>query len=144
MPKSSIQFFSEDIPFILKNKGKIRQWLDTTIRHEGKHTGMLNFIFCSDSYLLNINRQYLNHDTYTDIITFDTSEEKKEISGDIFISIERVKENAVKFGVSEFDEVCRIVIHGTLHLIGYKDKSKADKALMTQKEDQYLSARSSV
>ncbi|RYD80053.1 MAG: rRNA maturation RNase YbeY, partial [Sphingobacteriales bacterium] len=95
-------------------------------------------------YLLGINQQYLNHDTYTDIITFDNSDVEKQIVSDIFISIERVKENAKTFKTNEFDEVCRIMIHGTLHLLGYKDKGKAAKTLMTQKEDEYLSYRSLV
>lgn len=141
MSYSKISFFSEDISFTLKDKTKVRNWIQSAIRAEGYSTGTLNFIFCSDSYLLTINQQYLNHDTYTDIITFDTSEEENKIEGDIFISIERVRENAKQFNTQTADELHRVIIHGVLHLLGYKDKSKKDKDLMTQKEDQYLSTR---
>src|SRR5690606_38045072 len=122
MAKAKIHFFTEDIAFTLKQKSQYRSWLAHAITEE-KHTlRELNFIFCSDDYRLSINRQYLNHDTYTDIITFDHSEEEEEdISGDLFISIERVKENALKYEVSDRDEVHRVMIHGTLHLLGYTD-----------------------
>ena len=98
----------------------------------------LNYIFCSDAYLLQINQQYLNHDTYTDIITFDNSEQEKVIVGDIFISAERISENALKFKVPEANEMHRVIIHGALHLLGYKDKTAESKKLMTQMEDNYL------
>src|ERR1700744_2015513 len=140
MPK--ISFFEEDIQFKLKNKAQVRQWITDTIIAEGYKLKELTYIFCSDAYLLQINQQYLDHDTYTDIITFDNSEEDGEITGDIFISIERIRENAKKFSVSETDELHRVVIHGTLHLLGYKDKTAASKEKMTQKEDEYLSKRS--
>jgi len=137
----AIQFFTESVSYNLPQKTKIRNWIKATIEKESYQLQELNFIFCSDDYLLGINQQYLNHDTYTDIITFDNSEEEKQIIGDIFISIDRIKENAKTFNTSTFDEVCRIMIHGTLHLLGYKDKGKAAKTLMTQKEDEYLSLR---
>lgn len=137
-----ISFFAEDIDFTLKNKQKIRQWIVNTVKEEGfVRIAELNFVFCSDSYLLDINKQYLNHDTYTDIVTFDNSGQEHVITGDIFISIDRVRDNAFKFGVSEWDELCRVIIHGVLHLCGYLDKKKADKILMTQKEDVYLKKR---
>jgi len=98
-------------------------------------------VLCSDAYLLAINQQYLHHDTYTDIVTFDNSGRGDTIEGDIFISIDRVAENARKFAVPERDELHRVIIHGILHLCGYGDKKKADKALMTGKEDFYLSRR---
>ena len=138
---AAISFFTESVTYNLPQKLKIKKWLKTSIEKEGFKLGELNFIFCSDEYLLGINQQYLNHDTYTDIITFDNSEEEKLIVSDIFISIERVKENAITFKTDAFDEVCRIMMHGTLHLLGYKDKGKAAKALMTQKEDEHLSYR---
>jgi len=138
---SAINFFQEDITFSLKNKIKLRNWIKQTIASEGKKLEELNFIFCSDSYLLEINQQYLNHNTFTDIITFDNSDDPELIVGDIFISYERICENAHKFSVSISDELHRIIIHGTLHLLGYKDKTKADKAIMTQKEDEYLQKR---
>ena len=142
MALKDITFFSEDIVFTLKDKAKVRTWIDSTIKSEGyKRIGELNFIFCSDAYLLDINKQYLNHDTYTDIVTFDSSEEEDVISGDIFISIERIRENAEKFNVSERDELHRVIIHGVLHLCGYYDKKKDDKELMTSKENEYLDKR---
>lgn len=141
MSRSKISFFSEDTDFTLKQKTNIRTWINTVITTEGKSSGYLNLIFCSDSYLLNINQQYLNHDTYTDIITFDSSEKEGWIEGDVFISIDRVRENASNFGISEKDEIHRVIVHGILHLLGYKDKGKNDKELMTSKEDYYLSQR---
>ncbi|WP_103905659.1 rRNA maturation RNase YbeY [Sphingobacterium lactis] len=137
-----IQFFSEDIEFTLKNKQKVREWIGNSIKAEGfKRIGELNFVFCSDAYLLEINKQYLNHDTYTDIVTFDSSESADTIAGDIFISVDRTRENAAKFGVSETDELHRVIIHGVMHLCGYYDKKKEDKALMTEKENTYLAKR---
>lgn len=137
----AISFFEEDITFKLKNKALVRQWIVNTIINEGFKLKELNYIFCSDAYLLQINQQYLNHDTYTDIITFDNSEEEGKIISDIFISIERISENARKFNVSETDELHRVIIHGTLHLLGYKDKTAGDKQIMTEKENFYLSKR---
>lgn len=142
MALKDIQFFSEDIDFTVKDKQKIRTWIAETIKAEGfKRVGELSFVFCSDAYLLEINKQYLNHDTFTDIVTFDSSEDEDVIAGDIFISMERIRENASKFSVSEKDELNRVIIHGVLHLCGYYDKKKEDKALMTEKEDYYLSTR---
>lgn len=138
MPRIPVFFFEEDIAFKPKNKGALREWIKNTVNAEGYKLKELNYIFCSDNYLIEINRQYLNHDTYTDIITFDNSETENTIIGDIFISIERIRENAAKFAVNETDELRRVIIHGALHLLGYKDKTKADKELMTQKEDFYL------
>ena len=142
MASRDIQFFSEDIDFTLKEKQKVRQWIGSTIKAEGfKRVGELNFVLCSDAYLLEINRQYLDHDTFTDIVTFDSSEDEGVIAGDIFISVERTMENAKKFNVSERDELHRVIIHGILHLCGYYDKKKEDKTLMTEKEDYYLAKR---
>lgn len=138
MNKAPINFFSEDVKYTLKNKLQIRSWINDTILAEGYALEELNFILCSDEYLLAINQQYLNHDTYTDVITFDNSETLKTIVGDIFISIERIQENAKQFKGTIQQELCRVMVHGTLHLLGYKDKGKAAKTLMTQKEDQYL------
>lgn len=141
MPKLPIYFFSEDTDYKPKAVTKLRAWINQTIANEKHQLIELNFIFCSDDYLLKINQQYLNHDNYTDIITFDNGETSGEIYGDIFISIDRVKENAVNFKTTFTNELHRVIIHGTLHLLGYKDKSKADKDLMTQKEDFYLDRR---
>ena len=139
MSKGKILFFAEDIRFLLKDKKKIRNWINFSIQAEGKSIGTVNIIFCSDSYLLELNQKYLNHDTFTDIITFDYSDQAENISGEIFISIDRIKENAKKFQVPFYNELHRVIIHGFLHLAGYKDKSRKDKLLMTSKEDYYLS-----
>ncbi|WP_069660040.1 rRNA maturation RNase YbeY [Arcticibacter eurypsychrophilus] len=141
MSQEKIQFHSEEITYILKQKEHIRKWIKASIREEGKIPSEISFIFCSDAYLLNINNQYLHHDTYTDIITFDNSEETDLIAGDIFISIDRIRENAVTFHISEKDEVHRVLIHGILHLLGYTDKGNEHKNLMTSKENYYLSSR---
>ncbi|NGF55872.1 rRNA maturation RNase YbeY [Parapusillimonas sp. SGNA-6] len=137
-----ISFFTEDIVFTLAQKQKIREWINKTVIEEGfKRVSELNFIFCSDDYLLDINKQYLQHDTYTDIVTFDSSENEDVIAGDIFISVDRVRDNAQKFKVSEKDELHRVIIHGVLHLCGYRDKKKEDKEMMTAKENTYLAKR---
>ncbi|WP_423148803.1 rRNA maturation RNase YbeY [Rubrolithibacter danxiaensis] len=141
MSSARIHFFSEEISYSLKQKALLRKWITTAFEEEGKKLKELNFVFCSDNYLLLINQQYLKHNTFTDIITFDNSESPDETTGDIFISIDRVKENSKKFTVPERDELHRVMIHGTLHLLGYKDKSKEDKSLMTEKENYYLSKR---
>lgn len=142
MALKDISFFCEDIDFKLKEKAKVRSWIGETIKAEGfKRVGELSFVFCSDDYLLQINQQYLNHDTYTDIVTFDSSDDEDVISGDIFISVERVRENAQKFGVTERDELHRVIIHGVLHLCGYYDKNKQEKELMRSKENEYLGKR---
>jgi probable rRNA maturation factor len=139
MSKASIHFFTEDTTYTLKKKTIIKDWIKSVIASEGYVLQELNFILCSDEYLLRINLDYLNHDTYTDVITFDNSEVLKTIVGDIFISIERVQENAKQIKVSTANELCRVMIHGTLHLLGYKDKTKAEKSKMTEMEDHYLS-----
>ncbi|QHS54928.1 rRNA maturation RNase YbeY [Mucilaginibacter sp. 14171R-50] len=138
----AITFHEEDITYKLKNKTAVRKWITDAIVTEGYKLRELTYIFCTDEYLLQINRQYLNHDTYTDIITFDNSDEEGFIAGDIFISIERIRDNAAKFNVTEAQELHRVLIHGALHLVGYKDKSPADKKKMTSKEDLYLEKRS--
>ncbi|MCZ2487155.1 rRNA maturation RNase YbeY [Aquirufa sp. HETE-83D] len=132
-----IQFCTEDITFSLQEKLKHKAWLNEVAKQEGKKILELSYVFCSDDYLLQINQEYLNHDTLTDIVTFDNSEDPKKIEGDIFISIDRVKENGEKLGTSE-TELERVMVHGLLHLLGYKDKKKEDKALMTEKEDFYI------
>ncbi|MEJ7556985.1 MAG: rRNA maturation RNase YbeY [Pedobacter sp.] len=138
MSASSIHFFTEDVNYVIKQKRILKEWLLFVIENEKYALQELNFILCSDDYLLNLNQQYLDHDTYTDVITFDNSEEPKTITGDIFISIDRIKENAATVGVLAKDELHRVMVHGTLHLLGYKDKTKAAKIQMTSMEDQYL------
>jgi rRNA maturation RNase YbeY len=108
---------------------------------EKKEIGDLTYVFCSDDYLLSLNQQFLKHNTLTDIITFDYSEGKKELSGEIYISIDRVADNAAKFKTDFQDELHRVMIHGVLHLAGYKDKKPAEKALMRKKEEACLSLR---
>ncbi|SDQ01599.1 rRNA maturation RNase YbeY [Mucilaginibacter sp. OK268] len=137
----AIQFFEEDISYKLKNKALVRQWIKDTITAEGFKLKELTYVFCSDAYLLPMNQQYLDHDTYTDIITFDNSEVEGDIVGDIFISVERIRENAAKFNITETDELHRVIIHGALHLLGYTDKTVVTKKKMTQKEDEYLNKR---
>jgi len=137
----AISFFEEDITFKIKHKTALKGWIKETILAEGSKLRELSYIFCSDNYLLKINQEYLNHDTYTDIITFDNSDQEGWIAGDIFISIERIRENATKYSITEIDELHRVIIHGTLHLLGYKDKKSEDKEKMTLKEDFYLNKR---
>jgi probable rRNA maturation factor len=132
-----IIFQSEQINFHYKNVSQIKDWLKKIIQAEGKKAGDLTFVFCSDEYLLKFNETFLNHDTFTDIITFDYSE-GKIISGDIMISIERVRENAVKFKAGVQEELFRVMAHGVMHLCGYKDKNKRDKDIMRGKEEQCL------
>jgi rRNA maturation RNase YbeY len=132
-----ITFLTESIRFELKEKQKHKNWLKDVARKEGFNVGELNYIFCSDAYLLDINQKYLGHDTLTDIVTFDNSEESDVIEGDVFISIERVRENALKFD-TRASELRRVMVHGLLHLIGYKDKGKAQKELMRSKENEYI------
>lgn len=136
---AGIHFFNEDITFRLKNSLKIKGWIKQAILAEAHQLQELNFIFCSDDYLLGINKQYLEHDYYTDIITFDNSDKEQAILGDIFISIDRISDNAAQLHIPFDKELHRVLIHGVLHLLGYKDKSSADKKRMTAKEDEYLS-----
>jgi rRNA maturation RNase YbeY len=133
-----IQFFSEGIPFTLKNKAKIRNWLNSVIREEKKNPWYTNFIFCSDDYLLELNRTYLHQETLTDILTFPYQDDKDTISGDIFISIDRVKDNAEEFRQDFEKELQRVMVHGVLHLIGYSDQGKTKKKIMREREDYYL------
>ena len=115
----------------------VSSWLESVCKEETKEIGEINYIFCNDEYLLEINRSYLDHDYYTDVITFDYSEGLC-LSGDVFVSIDRVMENSEDFNVSFLNELCRVIVHGFLHLAGYKDKFKDDEQLMRSKEDYYL------
>lgn len=138
---AAVDFFAQDISFKLRKPRKTKQWILEAIARERKQLEHLNYIFCSDAYLLSMNEQYLNHKTLTDIITFDNSGKKGIIEGDIFISIERVKSNAEELQTSFDEELHRVMIHGVLHLIGYSDKSVTAKVRMRKKEDAYLSLR---
>ncbi|HAN18959.1 MAG: rRNA maturation RNase YbeY [Bacteroidetes bacterium GWC2_33_15] len=133
----SINFFSEDIDFNLASKNKIRNWIKLSIENELKKTGLINIIFTSDNYLLDINKKYLSHNYLTDIITFNYCE-KNTINGDIYISIETVLNNSKRFIVSFEDEIRRVIIHGILHLIGYNDSTNGEKIQMREKENNYL------
>ena len=138
----AISFFEEDIKFPLKEKTKHKNWLRKIAANQSLKIGDLNYVFCSDQYLYQINVEYLNHETYTDI-TFDNSEEKNTIEGDIFISIERVRDNAKKEKISFEEELLRVMSHGLLHLMGYKDKKEEDQKIMREMENESILAFSS-
>jgi probable rRNA maturation factor len=137
MEETGIYFNTEEIDFELNNEEEVIQWLEKLIEQEDKSLRLLNFIFCSDDYLLRLNLEYLDHDTLTDIITFPYAD-PPVIEGDIFISIDRVRENAQLFNVTFEQEIHRIMAHGVLHLCGYGDKTEAEVKLMRQKEDEAL------
>jgi rRNA maturation RNase YbeY len=138
-PKSKVYFFFETSSFSLTNRGDLKKFIEQLFSKEKQGLDSLNYIFCSDKRLLQINQEYLKHDYYTDIITFDLSNSSTgNTTGEIYISVDRVKDNANRNGVSFKEELHRMVFHGALHLCGYKDKKPADKKLMTQKENEYL------
>ncbi len=137
-----IEFFTEDTSYDLNKEDEVIQWLKDIIEAEKKGLDAITYIFCSDDYLLSINETYLKHDDYTDIITFPYNADP--IEGDVFISVERAKENAAKFNVSETEEIHRLLVHGLLHLLGYDDKSPDSKKKMTELEDHYLAKRTFV
>ena len=137
---SEFSFHSEDISFVLNKKPAIISWLSYSIKNENKIPGEISYIFCSDQYLHELNVKHLNHNTLTDIITFDYCE-KNRVNGDLFISIDRVKDNAKSFNSSIENELHRVMIHGILHLCGYKDKTAEDQNVMSAKEDFYLNLR---
>ena len=129
-----IYYHNEDVKLDIKNKLKIRQWINSVVTSEGKKLGDVNYIFCSDEYILKVNQEALDHDYYTDIITFDYCE-GAVVSGDLFISIDRVKDNATHLKESLNRELSRVMIHGILHLCGYGDKSDTEEKLMREKEN---------
>jgi rRNA maturation RNase YbeY len=135
----AINFFNENTQFVLRDKRILRAWIKNAIELEGKIGRSLNFVFCDDDYLSELNIKYLKHNTLTDILTFPQEEKFNIISGDIFISIPRIKENALLYNVAFSEELHRVIIHGVLHLVGYKDSTKSEKAEMKGKEDFYLS-----
>ena len=131
--------FNYQVPLpALKNRTRLKQHLALLCKKENKAIDVISFIFCSDDYLLGLNQQFLNHDTYTDIISFDYTEKGGPVKGEIYISIERVKENAMHFDTTFIYELHRVIFHGVLHLCGYKDKLKADQLVMRAKEEFYL------
>ena len=136
-----ISFYNSDVTYLLRDKRKIADWITRVVKKEKLSINSLSIILSSDEFLYQLNVQHLQHDTYTDIITFDYSVTKGKIEGELYISIERVKENAGKLGISILNELHRVIIHGVLHLCGYKDKSKAHKTAMTRAEDRSLAIR---
>lgn len=134
----AITFNSEDTKFnITGHKREVASWIRSAAQEEGFRVGDINVVFCSDSYLLGINRQYLQHDYYTDIITFDYCEDGV-LSGDLFISVDTVQGNAAEYKVMFHVELLRVIIHGIMHLVGYKDKTDTDAAKMRERENHYL------
>ena len=136
-----IRFYYADRNFIfIKNKTALKAFVSEIFKKELTDATCANvdYIFCSDEYLLNINRKFLNHGFYTDIITFDLSDADKEVSGEIYISVDRVKDNAMQLGTNNKEELHRVIFHGVLHLCGYKDKAKSDTIKMRATEDKYL------
>ena len=133
-----IQYCSEDIRFTLPQKRLNNAWLKSVAAAENRILGDVSIVFCSDPYLLDINRRFLSHDYYTDIITFDYCEGNR-LSGDLFISIDTVRANALEYGATFENELSRVMVHGLLHLIGYDDHTSEDQVVMRQKEDTYLS-----
>ena len=136
MEKGEINFFSEN-EFILKDEKDYREWIERSILSENKFIGDISFIFCNDDYLHKINLEYLSHDTYTDIISFDNTL-GNTLQGDIFISTERISENAQNFNAEFSEELKRVLIHGILHFCGYKDKTEREKELMRRKEEEKM------
>ncbi|QCX01883.1 rRNA maturation RNase YbeY [Aggregatimonas sangjinii] len=129
--------FHYETDFQLQDESKFADWLARVVVSENAHIAQLDYIFCTDAYLLEKNQQYLNHDTYTDIITFDYSE-GRNIAGDVFISVDRLKENSVKYNVRFDEEILRVMAHGALHLLGYKDKSVEEIEVMRKKEEEKI------
>lgn len=133
-----IRYYTEDIKFVFKRRRQISAWLKAVALNEKRKIGDVNIIFCSDAYLLDVNKKYLQHDYYTDIITFDYCEGSL-LSGDLFISVDSVRDNAGHYGATSFDEeLNRVMVHGVLHLIGYDDHSPEDQKTMREKENFYL------
>ena len=134
-----INYFYEDTSFELREQEQIARWVIHTAEVEGYEVAAVNYIFCSDEYLLQVNIDHLQHDYYTDIITFDNSEREGTVESDIFVSIDRIADNAEDQGIAFEDELRRVIIHGILHLVGYNDKSQQEKETMRAKENAYLS-----
>ena len=135
-----IQYYYEDTDFIFKNKTLNSKWLRLVAESEIRRIGDVSIIFCSDNYILDVNQRYLQHDFFTDIITFDYCEGAR-LSGDLFISVDSVRENSLEYGTEFGDELNRVIVHGILHLIGYDDHTEEEIAEMRKKEDYYLSLR---
>jgi probable rRNA maturation factor len=134
-----IRFFPHGLSLSLNNRGKLKSFLKKIIKSKGKELVSVNYIFCSDKELLRLNNEFLNHNYYTDILTFDLSESKEKVIAEIFISLDRVRENASQFKTPIKRELHRVIIHGVLHLCGYSDKTKTEMLKMRKAEDKYLS-----
>ena len=141
MSKDPVRFYKEGVSFRLQNQDGLKKWILKAVRENKMTAGDINFIFCSDKYLLKLNRDFLNHNYFTDIITFDNSTEKGNAVADIYISVQRVAVNAKKFKSVFREELHRVMIHGILHLAGYSDKSKSGKNAMRSAEDYWLDKR---
>lgn len=137
--KADIEFHFNQVSFTLKNRKRLKSFLQGIFKQEKRDLGSLSYVFCSDEYLLDLNHRYLNHDYYTDIITFELSEPGDLIKAEVYISIDRVKENAKLNNTSFAHELYRVIFHGALHLTGQNDKTPVQSESMRQKEDQYLS-----
>jgi probable rRNA maturation factor len=134
----AVQFFFLETTITLKERNKLKAFIIELFKKEKKTLGELNYIFCSDKHLLSINKEFLQHDFYTDILTFDLSETKKRVDGEIYISLDRVRDNALVFMSSLNKEFHRVIFHGALHLCGYKDKSPKEESAMRSAENKYL------
>jgi len=136
--KTKVHFFSHDISTSLKNRANLKRFIESIFKKEKQSLGSINYIFCSDRALLEINKKYLNHDFYTDVITFDLSTDSKAMSAEVYISIERIRDNAKQLGLSIKSEFHRVLFHAALHLCGYNDKKKKDKEIMRKRETELM------
>ena len=136
--KTKVHFFSHDIATGLRNTSNLKHFIELIFKEESQKLDTINYIFCSDKAILEINKKYLNHDFYTDVITFDLSQDNKAISAEVYISIERIRDNAKQLGLSIKSELHRVLFHAALHLCGYNDKKKKDKEIMRKKENELL------
>ena len=136
--ETKVHFFSHDIPTRLENKTNLKHFIESIFEKEMQSLDFINYIFCSDMVILEINKKYLNHNFYTDVITFDLSEHNKAISAEVYVSIERIRDNAEQLGLSIKSELHRVLFHAALHLCGYKDKKKKDKEIMRKRENDLL------
>ncbi len=134
-----INFFKENTKYNLQNKKELKELVESVCKKEGKKLVCLNLILCNDDYLKEINKKHLNKTYYTDVISFDFKEEENSVEGDVYVSVDRTKENAKNFNSKHQIELFRVIIHGLLHLIGYNDKTKKEKEIMTRKENKYIS-----
>ena len=139
MNEKKIQFFTEDISYHIRKKESLRGRIVELVRLKNYHLGNVNIIFCSDRFLRKYNKKYLDHDYYTDVIAFDLSEHEKELSGDIYISLDRIRENAKEYGIPVGKEIARVIIHGMLHLCGMSDSTEELKSKMRQEENKFIS-----